>query len=93
MLGDRRGRPYVMVAAILILASLACNSLIVSSAPPAAPLPTLPLAPTAAPVSLTPPAPVVLDPVAEQQLYIDLYNRVNPAVVSIRVFCTLRASN
>jgi len=85
MLGDRRGRPYVMVAAILILASLACNSLIVSSAPPAAPLPTLPLAPTAAPVSLTPPAPVVLDPVAEQQLYIDLYNRVNPAVVSIRV--------
>jgi 2-alkenal reductase len=62
------------------------------SAPPTAvPLPTLPPAvitpPTVAPADPTAPIqPVVLDPAAEQQLYIDLYRRVNPAVVAILVF-------
>jgi 2-alkenal reductase len=62
-----------------------------SAPPPAVPLSTLPPAviapPTVAPGDPTAPIqPVVLDPAAEQQLYIDLYRRVNPAVVAILVF-------
>ena len=85
-------RPILIAATLLALAALACSGLPQLSAPPTAvPLPTLPPAvitpPTVAPADPTAPIqPVVLDPAAEQQLYIDLYRRVNPAVVAILVF-------
>ena len=69
----------------LLLAALACVSAPIfgTAAPTATPV-VLVVTATSGPVVATAP-PVILDPAAEQQLYIDLYNRVNPAVVAIRV--------
>ncbi len=89
---QRAIRTILIATTLLALAALACSGVPQLSAPPTAvPLPTLPPAvitpPTVAPADPTAPIqPVVLDPVAEQQLYIDLYKRVNPAVVAILVF-------
>jgi len=85
-------RPILIAATLLALAALACSGVPQLIAPPTAvPLSTLPPAviapPTVAPGDPTAPIqPVTLDPAAEQQLYIDLYRRVNPAVVAILVF-------
>src|SRR3990172_303568 len=69
----------------LLLAALACvGAPIFGTAAPTATPVVLVVTATPSPVVETAP-PVVLDPAAEQQLYIDLYNRVNPAVVAIRV--------
>lgn len=69
----------------LLLAALACVSAPIfgTAAPTATPV-VMVVTATPSPVVETAPL-VVLDPAAEQQLYIDLYNRVNPAVVAIRV--------
>ena len=76
------------IVLLIAPALLACSVLSGATTPP--PLPTLvaPVvnAPTLVPIVGPTVAPVVVDPIAEQQLYIDLYNRVNPAVVSIRAF-------
>lgn len=86
------GNPFI-VWSLLIVAALACASL---PATTAAPIPTftVPPRPTQVPVLLTAAPqptvagapPIVLDPSAEEEVYTDLYNRVSPAVVSIRIF-------
>ncbi|MEK7276757.1 MAG: trypsin-like peptidase domain-containing protein [Chloroflexota bacterium] len=69
----------------LLLAALACVSAPFGATPPPTATPAV-IVVTATPGPVVESAPlVVLDPAAEQQLYIDLYNRVNPAVVAIRV--------
>ncbi len=69
----------------LLLAALACVAAPFGATPAPTATPVgLVVTATAGPVVPTVP-PVVLDPAAEQQLYIDFYNRVTPAVVAIRV--------
>ena len=77
-------RPTLIAATTLALATLACAVPGVGQ-PTAVPFPTFPPAPTTVSVSTIAP-PILIDPAEEQQLYIELYQRVNLAVVSIRVF-------
>lgn len=69
----------------LLFAALACVGapILATPAPTATPVMIVVTA-TPGPVIESAP-PIGLDPSAEQQLYIDLYMRVNPAVVAIRV--------
>jgi 2-alkenal reductase len=93
---SRQKLSLIVSTPVLLLTALACvcggsglgpiptiapPPTISTSASPNLPQPTL-----VAPASAIPVPPILLDPVAEQQLYIDLYRRVNPAVVSILAF-------
>ncbi len=75
-----------LIVVLLGPALLACSLLSGTATP--SPLPTLAVltAPTLVPIAGPTVVPIIVDPIAEQQLYIDLYHRVNPAVVSIRAF-------
>ncbi len=84
-----RPRPLLVLLLSLLLATAAC----LTTAPPsptdlptALPVPTLTLAePTAPPVAPPTNVPVAFDPRAEESLYIQIYERANPGVVSIRI--------
>ncbi len=69
---------------LLALALLACAMPIATQSAPTRVGP--PPARTGPAATLAPGAPpILIDPAAEQQLYIELYQRVNPSVVSIRI--------
>ena len=77
-----------LIIALLVPALLACSvfSGLAPTPPPPTAAPVVVNAPTLIPITAPTLAPVIVDPVAEQQLYVDLYQRVNPAVVAIRAF-------
>lgn len=78
----RNAKSILFIISILTATALACA--VPALQPTAAPLPTVPPAPTLSASASNRPS-VTLDPVSEQQLYIDLYQKVSPSVVSIRV--------
>ena len=74
----------ILLSTLMLAATVLACALPSLRTPTTGPLPTPPPAATVAP-GASAVLPVALDPLAEQQLYVNLYQKVSLAVVSIRV--------